>query len=216
MKYQLQEGEEVLMELKPAERAAWYFMVSKTWHVLFLLIFAFFWMFAAASWGGQKSQNTWMLFDYLAKDLSQKLGINASGALFLIIAIVLIFGLIYIFFLSVIRGYSYVITNQRMIISYGFIVLNHRIIPLEKINDLSMNATLFERIFGLGSVYVSTLGTLFSGFNGMANSTGFMGGGRSSFANNSTRLECLSLEQCDEVMAVISKAMKQVGIKSQG
>ena len=106
------------------------------------------------------------------------------------------------------------VTNQRLIISYGFIVLNHRIIPLEKINDLNMNATLFERIFGLGSVYIATLGTLFSGFNG-SGGRGMMGSNRSGFSNNTTRLECLSLAQCDEVMAVISKAMKQVGIKAE-
>ncbi len=215
MKYQLQEGEEVLMELKPAERAAWYFMISRTWHFLLVIVVLGVWTLMVSAQNPEASHSFSRLLNLITQGFFQRAGLENLSNLVFIVFLLLILGLMYVYFLFAVRGYSYVVTNQRLIISYGFIVLNHRIIPLEKINDLNMNATLFERMFGLGSVYIATLGTLFSGFNGsMNNRGGLMGTNRSGFSNNTTRLECLSLAQCDEVMAVISKAMKQVGIKA--
>lgn len=101
----------------------------------------------------------------------------------------------------VVKAYSYTITNQRIIIRFGLIVLNQRIIPLSQINDVNMQSSVLERLFGLGSVYLDTITT---------NMNNFYRRRPSSLMNNTGRLEGLNHEQCDEVMNIISAHVQKL------
>lgn len=200
MKYKLQDGEELLMTLKPESKSAWYFLVSRCWHLLFFIVA---WLLMDTVVSG----NAGLVVRKITAALVAKIGWRGPDFLLLVLLLVIVIVVLFIFFRTVAASYTYVITNQRIMLSYGFFVLNHRMIPINQVNDLNMNATFFERLCGLGSVYIDTLGTLLGGgFNGAG---GGMMSNRNSPANNTTRLECLTLAQCDEAMAVIANAIKK-------
>ena len=187
MNIKLQPGEEVLVNLKPAPLVVWYWLLGKT-GVFFigLLVLAFF------------SINFFYLSPYL-------MWLITFVVLFVVI------GLGFLWFKCIANAYHYVVTSQRVIIRYGFIALNQRMIPLSQINDVNMQSTFFERLFGLGSVYIDTLGTLLG--PGSVLSNAIRGGGNSSrggLMNNTSRLEGLTYAQCDEVMNAISSHIQKL------
>ena len=53
----------------------------------------------------------------------------------------------------------HVITNERVIYRAGFIAKRGREIPLEVINDVAFNQTIFEKIFGTGDLMIESAGT---------------------------------------------------------
>lgn len=53
----------------------------------------------------------------------------------------------------------HVITNERLIYRAGFIAKRGKEIPLEVINDVAFNQTIFERIFGTGDLLIESAGT---------------------------------------------------------
>jgi uncharacterized membrane protein YdbT with pleckstrin-like domain len=53
----------------------------------------------------------------------------------------------------------HVITNERVIYRAGFIAKRGKEIPLEVINDVAFNQTVFERIFGTGDLLIESAGT---------------------------------------------------------
>jgi uncharacterized membrane protein YdbT with pleckstrin-like domain len=53
----------------------------------------------------------------------------------------------------------HVITNERLIYRTGFIAKQGSEIPLEVIQDVAFNQTLFERIFGTGDLMIESAGT---------------------------------------------------------
>jgi uncharacterized membrane protein YdbT with pleckstrin-like domain len=54
---------------------------------------------------------------------------------------------------------THVITNERVIYRAGFISKRGKEIPLENINDVAFNQTVFERIFGTGDLLIESAGT---------------------------------------------------------
>lgn len=51
------------------------------------------------------------------------------------------------------------ITNERVIYRAGFIAKRGTEIPLEVVNDVAFNQTLFERVFGTGDLLIESAGT---------------------------------------------------------
>lgn len=174
----LHDNETILLELKPQPVSAWYWLFTRMWHVIWLafllliLVQVQFHHAALSQAGGLFSQ------------------IPIAPAL---LAFALLIGLGYLFFRMVVQGYDYTITNQRIILKYGFISLNTRIIPLNQISDVNMRANLIERLFGFGSVYIDCIGTISMTFR------------RSGAMSNTTRLEGISNADCEKAMEVISR-----------
>ncbi|MCI0425252.1 MAG: PH domain-containing protein [Actinobacteria bacterium] len=54
---------------------------------------------------------------------------------------------------------QHVITNERVIFRAGFISKRGKEIPLEVVNDVAFNQTVFERIFGTGDLLIESAGT---------------------------------------------------------
>jgi len=53
----------------------------------------------------------------------------------------------------------HVVTNERVIYRAGFIAKRGNEIPLEVINDIAFNQTIFEKIFGTGDLMIESAGT---------------------------------------------------------
>jgi uncharacterized membrane protein YdbT with pleckstrin-like domain len=53
----------------------------------------------------------------------------------------------------------HVITNERLIYRAGFIAKRGKEIPLEVINDVAFNQTIFERVFRTGDLLIESAGT---------------------------------------------------------
>jgi uncharacterized membrane protein YdbT with pleckstrin-like domain len=51
---------------------------------------------------------------------------------------------------------TYVVTNQRVYVEEGIFAKMKKDIPLQKVNDLELNQTLFQRIFGSADLNVLT------------------------------------------------------------
>ena len=54
------------------------------------------------------------------------------------------------------KNKRYLVTNQRVYVETGILSKSQRDIPLEKINDLTMNQGLIQRMFGAGNVLIFT------------------------------------------------------------
>ena len=52
------------------------------------------------------------------------------------------------------RCKQYVVTTERFYVEEGVLSKSTREIPLQKINDVSLNQTLFQRIIGTGSIVI--------------------------------------------------------------
>jgi uncharacterized membrane protein YdbT with pleckstrin-like domain len=186
MKTQLHDDEKVLFEGKPQQSVAWYWVLSRLWHVIILLVIFFLMVYFNP---GQRQ-----VMEKMEQGLFHQ-SLAWGHILPVIIIAIVVVG--YFWFRKVSQGYDYVITDQRSILHYGFISLNRRVIPHNQVVDVNIRATLFERLFGLGSVYIDGIGTMGSQM--------MMGSRRS--ANNTTRLEGLKLEQCEQVMDLLSKVI---------
>jgi uncharacterized membrane protein YdbT with pleckstrin-like domain len=53
----------------------------------------------------------------------------------------------------------HVITDERVIYRAGFIAKSGKEIPLEVINDVAFNQTIFEKLFGTGDLMIESAGT---------------------------------------------------------
>jgi uncharacterized membrane protein YdbT with pleckstrin-like domain len=77
----------------------------------------------------------------------------------------LIFGLVALVVVLIANGLitwwttQHVITNERVIYRAGFISKRGTEIPLEVINDVAFNQSVFERIFGTGDLLIESAGT---------------------------------------------------------
>lgn len=190
MKFTLHDDEKILLRLKPQQVSSWYWVFSRMWHGLFVIVLVAIFLLADLNNPGSTGKDTLSFVMQHSVILS---------AVVVVLLVLMLLGA-YVFFRLVVRAYDYCITNQRVIISYGFLSINHRIIPLSKINDVNTRASLFERLFGIVSVYLDTLGTL---------SSAISFGRRSRAFNNSTRFEGLTPEQADEAMTIISSIISK-------
>jgi len=126
--FELQEGEKVIKDIKPLPVLKWYFFITSAVGLFIFMVF-FVWI------------------------------------LFILPAISLIFGFIFlvlfvIFYLVANNRYNYQhywITNKRVLCRRG--ILGYRIssIPLERISDVIVSRTFWERVFGFGSVLIQSL-----------------------------------------------------------
>ena len=101
---------------------------------------------------------------------------------------------IYALFHYAAKNYQYVVTSERVILTYGFLSINTRVIPYNKINDINVRASFFERLFGLASVNIDCIGTMLSS-------------NRRRAGNNTTTMEGLTPEQCNHMLEVVSEQM---------
>jgi uncharacterized membrane protein YdbT with pleckstrin-like domain len=56
------------------------------------------------------------------------------------------------------RTQHYVFTDERVVLQYGIFRRERRDIPLARVNDHSMNQTLFDRFFGCGTLTIESAG----------------------------------------------------------
>ncbi|PHQ82271.1 MAG: hypothetical protein COB66_00610 [Coxiella sp. (in: Bacteria)] len=196
METQLHEGEEILLNIKPHKKFAWYWALSRIRHVLLILIIlAIFFVFS----GGDNSGNNASVSQTLEQGKSFFHHYGAGVFVGLLVVAVVLFFLIYLWARMATKKYDYCITNQRCILTSGFLSLNKRMIPYSSVNDVNMRTSLVERLFGLTSVYLDSIGTMMSGSR-------FRSGSNS---NNTTRLEGITMEDCDKVMEIVSKHISQ-------
>ena len=179
--YKLESNEEVLLNIKPSKSSALYFLLAKCGRGI-LIFFAL---------------GVLLYFDYGANSIIKPL-MHFCNKLFdslhyelIPIIIVLLAGLYY-WLRMTINGYDYVITNHRIIVCFGFITKNTRIIPYRQLNDINSQASLLERFFGLETIYLDTV----------SNSLNL---NRRRSGNNSTRLEGLTPTVSQEAMEIMSK-----------
>lgn len=147
MKMRLQQGENIIHELRPEPQvlAIWFF--AKCVPTAFLGAFLSFWCFGV--FGGifaitRMSGAPWT--------------IASGGTIALIVGpILLVVGLIYCIYL---RGtYIYYVTNQRCIFHGGILRKVQRSVPYHKITDVEMSQNIVERILGISSLKIFTPGT---------------------------------------------------------
>lgn len=190
MTHRLYDNEKILLELKP--NASWgvvfYFLLARLWRYFTLTIFLWVVFF-------MNIRKTSHPFRFLSSLDHQYSSATVHHWLLGIVAVILIF--LSLMIRQSIKSYEYTITNQRCILSYGFLVVNHRIVPLAQINDLNMYSTFFEKMFGFGSIYLDTI------------TSGFARSRRSRSSNNTLRLEALSTSKCEEVMHLIGQEMNR-------
>ncbi|QIW09811.1 PH domain-containing protein [Francisella sp. LA112445] len=173
----LQENENILLELKPNKSSIIYFFIIKLWHSSFLII-------AIAVMFFSKLNKTTINHDMLT-----------NTVLVIFVLLIIYFIVAWFFIRRIINGYSYIITNQRCILKYGFLYLNRRDIPYRNINDVNLRSNIIEKAFGLGSVYINDISTA------MRVNT--------RVSNNTCRMEGLTLDECEKAMDLINENIQK-------
>lgn len=177
------EDESILANYNPKLSVAGYWIFARFGRLALTLVF--FLVFLALQ-PGQQHQAMAELNVVLAR---------VGGLQGLVIIVLLLFALGYVFLFNAAKSYRYIVTNERIILTYGFLSINSRSIPLDKIVDINVRASFFERLFGLASVRIDCLGTVFTNSRGRA-------------SNNTTAMEGLTMSVCNDAMALISKQMR--------
>jgi uncharacterized membrane protein YdbT with pleckstrin-like domain len=62
------------------------------------------------------------------------------------------------------RNTEYMISDQRLITQTGAVGLDTRFVDLEKVQEVSVQVGVFDRLFGTGSIYAMTAGQAYVGF----------------------------------------------------
>ena len=125
--FQLQEGEKIVKDIKPLPKLKWFFFLPAV-VLLFCLIISF----------------VVPLFFFKATTF----------------AIVILAALPVIMYLVANNKYKYQhywITNERVLYRSGLLGYSISSIPLERISDVIVSRTFWERIFGFGSVIIQSL-----------------------------------------------------------
>jgi uncharacterized membrane protein YdbT with pleckstrin-like domain len=130
MQFQLQEGEKIVKDLKPMHILKWYFFLTSAIGLLF--VFAFF---------------SWIAFIPGVSFISS----------FFIIFILLFVGILYLVANNRYNYQHYWITNKRVLYRSGILGYTISSIPLERISDVIVSRTFFERLFGFGSILIQSL-----------------------------------------------------------
>jgi uncharacterized membrane protein YdbT with pleckstrin-like domain len=55
--------------------------------------------------------------------------------------------------------WKYTITNRRVFVRHGLISVNEQTARLERVQDVTLRQTLFDRIFGVGRLAIDTAGS---------------------------------------------------------
>ena len=61
-------------------------------------------------------------------------------------------------FLETIR-WKYTVTNRRVFVRRGLVSVNEQTARLERVQDITLHQTLFDRIFGVGKLAIDTAGS---------------------------------------------------------
>jgi uncharacterized membrane protein YdbT with pleckstrin-like domain len=130
--FELQEGEKVVKDIKPLPVLKWYFFIRSAIGVIIFMLF-----FA------------WMIF---------------------LLPLFLMFGFIFLVTLAILylvanNRYNYQhywITDKRVLYRRGLIGYRISSIPLERISDVIVSRTFFERVFGFGSIHIQSLAGQFT------------------------------------------------------
>jgi uncharacterized membrane protein YdbT with pleckstrin-like domain len=61
-------------------------------------------------------------------------------------------------FLETIR-WKYTITNRRIFVRHGLVSVNEQTARLERVQDITLHQTLFDRMFGVGKLLIDTAGS---------------------------------------------------------
>ncbi len=61
-------------------------------------------------------------------------------------------------FLETIR-WKYTVTNRRVFVRRGLVSVNEQTARLERVQDITLNQTLFDRLFGVGKLAIDTAGS---------------------------------------------------------
>ena len=192
MALELNEGEKICFDCQPGRRAVMYWFFSNVIYLwlaviglAILLGFSHIYLHLGQFQHGN-----------LLKALKQA---NYIPYVLVVIGLLIIIGgATYMWCNKMAQNYHYVVTNQRCVLHYGMLSLSRSMIPIHNIMDIDMQATFFERLFGMGSVYVDNIGTF----------TGQMMGGIGAISVTS-RLEGLTLEECEQVMNLLSKMIAE-------
>jgi membrane protein YdbS with pleckstrin-like domain len=189
--FPLHNDEKILLTLKPASKAAIYFFFAKLGRIFLSLAAIIALWFFNMHRGYYSYRDLWLSRDIIAATHLHTLSLDV-----IVVAIFLLAATItYAFLKRAVNSYVYIVTNQRVVLRYGFLTINTRIIPFNQISDVNSRVTWLGNQLGLSTVYIDTVGTVMPR-NGRA-------------SNNTTRMEGLTQKEADEAMQVISKAMQQ-------
>jgi len=108
----------------------------------------------------------WLSFSVFAMSMAVSSGDPGFVTLFLSLFVLIGFGLTFgppITQVLRYRNTKYVITDQRLITQTGAIGLDTRFIDLNKIQEVHVNVSFIDKIFGTGTLIVVTAGLVFKG-----------------------------------------------------
>jgi len=108
----------------------------------------------------------WLSLSIFAMSMAVSSGDPGFVTLFLLLFVLIGFGLTFGPPISQIfryRNTKYVITDQRLITQTGAIGLDTRFIELDKIQEVHVNVSFIDKIFGTGTLIVVTAGFVFRG-----------------------------------------------------
>lgn len=143
--FNLQDGEKILLELKPVKELLLFFLASRVlvW-IAFYVIFFFF-----------------IFNPERASRISGFLGFASWGLALLILMTFVASYLQY-------KQRRYWITSERIVFKKGLIGYSVSSVPLERISDLIISRSFLEKLLGFGSIYVQSLaGQMSYSYRGM-------------------------------------------------
>jgi len=130
--FELQEGEKVVKDIKPLSILKWYFFLRSAIGLFIFLIFF-----------------SWILF------IPTLFFSIISLTLWFFILIILV--ILYLIANNKYNYQHYWITNKRVMYRRGLIGYRISSIPLERISDVIVSRTFWERVFGFGSILIQSL-----------------------------------------------------------
>lgn len=161
-KIKLLDNEEILLELQPNHRLALYIVLKKM--SLFFVAGVFLVIYANI----------------------QKKDINLSVFFQTVALLFIIFFLCFFWLRFMVSRHWYFITNQRVILYYGFLGMNMRSIPYNRIIDVNFSQNLYEKLLKIASVNLAEQSSNFS-------------------QTNPSLISGLSLDQAEELAHIINE-----------
>jgi len=126
--FELQEGEKIVKDIEPLPVLKWYWFI---WSIVGLVFFIIVFM--------------WTVF------------IIPTISLFLIFFVLIIIVVLYLVANNKYKYQHYWLTDKRVLYRSGLLGYRISSIPLERISDVIVSRTLWERIFGFGSIHIQSL-----------------------------------------------------------
>jgi uncharacterized membrane protein YdbT with pleckstrin-like domain len=81
----------------------------------------------------------------------------ATGTALIITAVIVVVVVVWTF-LETIR-WKYTITNRRVFVRHGLVSVNEQTARLERVQDVTLRQSLFDRMFGVGRLDIDTAGS---------------------------------------------------------